>query len=85
MPLRKNNVGSQAGLGENLQQKVRVDHVSMHTEGTKWSKEVRQPCNMDLVAIIEDLQCSQATMWAEFQSFCQMTSTPQTPCGSQGP
>ena len=62
-----------------------MDHVSMHTTGTKSSEEGRQSCNRDLVATIEDLQRSQATMWANFQSFRQRTSTLQTPQGSQGP
>ena len=62
-----------------------MDHVSMHTTCTKSSEEGRQSCNRDLVATIEDLQRSQATMWADFQSFCQRTSTPQTLQGSQGP
>ena len=62
-----------------------MDHVSMHTTCTKSSKEGRQSCNRDLVATIEDLQRSQATMWADFQSFRQRTSTPQTLQGSQGP
>ena len=45
MPPRKKNTGAQASLGENQQVEPSVDHVSMHTEGTKSSEEVRQPQN----------------------------------------
>ena len=62
MPLRKKNAGAQASLWENQQAEASVDHVSLHTEGTESSKEVRQLNNRDLVAAIEDLQHSQATM-----------------------
>ena len=50
----------------------------MHTEGTKSFEEVRRPDNGDLVAAVEGLQHSQATMWAEFYSLCKRTSTLQT-------
>jgi len=43
-----------------------VDHIFMHIEGTGSPKEVRQPSNKDLVAAIEDLQHSQATIQTEF-------------------
>ena len=62
-----------------------MDHVSIHTEGAELFEEVRQSGNRDLVVGIEDLQRFQVTMWAEFQSLCQRTSTPQTPQGGQGP
>ena len=35
------------------------------------------------MATIEGLQCSQTTMWAEFQSLRQETSIPQAPQGGQ--
>nr|POF05305.1 hypothetical protein CFP56_37613 [Quercus suber] len=34
------------------------------------------------MATIEDLQCSQVVIWAEFQSLCQETAVPQVPQGS---
>nr|POE62358.1 hypothetical protein CFP56_44232 [Quercus suber] len=43
MPPKKKNAAAQASLGEEHQVEVSVDHVSMHTEGTKSSEEVRQP------------------------------------------
>ena len=61
-----------------------MDHVSIHIEGTKSSKEVIQPDNRDLGVVIKDLQHSQATIWEEFQSLRQRTATPQTPQGGQG-
>ena len=85
MPLRKKNATTQASLGEEQQVEARVDHISMHIEGTGSPKEVRQPSNKDLVAATEDLQHSQATIQTEFQSLRQKTSTPQTPQGGQTP
>ena len=55
MPPRKKNERAQAGSGENQQAEVKVDHVSMHSEGIKSSKEVRQPNNRDLMVAIKDL------------------------------
>ena len=57
----------------------------MHSEGTESFSEAGQPENKNIMAAIEDLQCSQATMGAEFQSLCQETSIPQAPQGGQGP
>lgn len=45
MPPKKKNATAQAGSGEEHQVEVRVDLVSMHTEGTKSFEEVRQPSN----------------------------------------
>lgn len=50
-----------------------MDHVSMHTEGTKSSYDVEQLDNQGIVAAIRDLQRSQATMWAVFQYLHQRT------------
>ena len=61
-----------------------MDHVSIHIEDTKSSKEVIQPDNRDLGVVIKDLQHSQATIWEKFQSLRQRTATPQTPQGGQG-
>nr|POF27630.1 hypothetical protein CFP56_66752 [Quercus suber] len=55
----------------------------MHTEGIESSEEVRQPNNRDLVVAIKNLQRSQATMWAQFQSLRQRIATPQTPQGGK--
>ena len=63
---------------------VTTDHISMHSEGTKSSGKTSQPENRNIMAAIEDLQCSQAAMWAKFQSLCQETSIPQAPQGGQG-
>ena len=70
MPPRKKIAGAQAGSSENQQVEARVDHVSIHIEGTELPEEVRQPNNRNLVAVIEDLQRSQAIIWEEFQSLC---------------
>ena len=51
----------------------------MHSGGTKSSGKASQPENKNIVAAIEDLQCSQVAMWAEFQSLRQETSIPQVP------
>ena len=39
MPPRKKVTGILANLGENQRAKLSVDHISMHTEGTKSSGE----------------------------------------------
>nr|POF01938.1 hypothetical protein CFP56_06391 [Quercus suber] len=57
----------------------------MHIEGTESSSEASQPENRNIVTAIEDLQRSQAAMWAEFQSLRQGTFIPQATQGGQGP
>ena len=65
----------QVGSGKNQQVVVSVDHVFMHVEGSESSGEVREPSNKDLMATIENLQHSQASMWEMLQSLCQRTAT----------
>lgn len=72
MPPRKNTVGS----GEEPQAKVSVEHIFVHTKGSKSSEEVRQPSNQALVTATKDLQHSHAAIWAKVQSLRQRTSTP---------
>ena len=65
MPSRKKVTIVPVGLGEN-KQGPSVEHMSMHTEGTKSFGEASQLENKNIVIAIEDLQCSHAAMWAEF-------------------
>ena len=67
MPPKKKNAGAQVGSRENQQPEVNVDHVSMHAKGLESLEEVRQPDNRNIMAAIENLQCSQASMWEELQ------------------
>ena len=85
MPPKQKNTDAQAGLGENQQAEVSVDHVSMHTEGSESFEEVRQPDNKDIVVAIRNLQPSQVSIWEEIQSLRQRIATPQTLQGGQGP
>ena len=57
----------------------------MHIEGLESSSEVSQPKNRNIVIANEDLQCSQAAMWVEFQAPRQEMFIPQPPQGCQGP
>ena len=41
MPLRKKNTMAQISSGDEQQVEASVDHVSMHTKGTKSSEEVK--------------------------------------------
>ena len=53
----------------------------MHTEGTESSDEASWPENRNIMVASKELQCSQAAMWAEFQSLYQEASIPQAPQG----
>lgn len=68
MPPRKKAMGILTGVGENHQSEPSADHLSMHFEGTESSGEAGHPKIRNIMAAIEDLQRSQAAMWAEFQS-----------------
>ena len=81
MPPRRKVTGVPVGSGENQQAGPSVEHISMHIEGTKSSGEANQPKNRNIMTAIEDLQCFQATMWAEFQALRQETFIPQAPQG----
>nr|POE75237.1 hypothetical protein CFP56_14272 [Quercus suber] len=62
MPPRKKVTGVLTGVGENHRLKPSANHISMHSEGTKSSKEVSHTKNRNIMAAIEDLQRSQAAM-----------------------
>ena len=57
----------------------------MHFEGTKSLGEAGHHENRGIMAAIEDLQHSQAAIWAKFQSLHQETTIPLAPQGGQGP
>ena len=57
----------------------------MHSEGTKSLGEAGHHENRGIMAAIEDLQHSQAAIWAKFQSLHQETTIPLAPQGGQGP
>nr|POF02698.1 hypothetical protein CFP56_04934 [Quercus suber] len=69
-------------MGENHQSEPSVDHISMHSEGAESSKETGHHETRGIIVAIEDLQRSQAAIWAEFQSLRQETIVPQV---LQGP
>ena len=85
MPPRKKAMGILIGVGKNHRSEPRADHLSMHFEGTKSSGEAGHPENKNIMAAIEDLQHSQAAVWAEFQSLRQEIAIPQALQGGQGP
>ena len=66
MPSRKKVTGVLIGVGENHLLEPSPNHISMYSEGTKSSRKASHPKNRNIIAAIEDLQRSQAAMWAEF-------------------
>ena len=84
MPPRKKVTRILTSVGENHRPEPSADHISKHSEGTESSGEAGHPENRNIMAAIEDLQCSQAVLWAEFQSLRQETAIPQAPQGGQG-
>ena len=67
MPLRKKLVtGILTGVGENHWSEPSTDHISMHSEGIGSSGGIVYRKSREMMVAIEDLQRSQATMWAEF-------------------
>ena len=66
MPPRKKVTGVLTGVGENHRSEPSANHISMYFEGTKSSREASRPKDRNIIAAIEDLQRSQAVMWAEF-------------------
>ena len=66
MPPRKKAIGILTSVGENHRSKPSADHLSMHSEGTESFGEAGHPKNRNIMAAIEDLQRSQAVLWAEF-------------------
>ena len=67
MPPRKKVVtGILTSVGENHWSKPSTDHISMSSEGVESSSEVGHRESREIMAAIEDLQCSQSTTWAEF-------------------
>jgi len=85
MPPRKKATGILTSVGEHHQLEPSANHVSMHSEGTESSSEAGHLENKNIMAAIEDLQHSQAAMWAKLQSLHQETAIPQAPQGDQGP
>ena len=76
--------GILTGVGENHWLEPSTDHISMHSEGVGSSSGTAYRESREMMAAIEDLQHSQATMWVEFQSLRQETAAPQAPQGPQG-
>nr|POE89448.1 hypothetical protein CFP56_01804 [Quercus suber] len=69
MPPRKKMVTrTLIGMGENHRSEPSADHISMHSKGAKSSGEAGHRETRGIMAAIEDLQRSQAAIWAEFQS-----------------
>ena len=67
MPLRKKVVIEiMTSVGENHRSKSSTDHISMHSKGVEFLGEVGHRESREIMATIEDLQHSQATMWVEF-------------------
>ena len=58
--------GILTGVGENHWLEPSTDHISMHSEGVGSSSGTTYRESREMMAAIEDLQRSQATMWAEF-------------------
>ena len=59
MPLRKKVVtGILIGVGENHRSEPSTDHISMHSEGAESSDGTTHRESMEMMAAIEDLQCS---------------------------
>ena len=85
MPPRKKVTRILTSVGENHRPEPSADHISKHSEGTESSGEAGHLENRNIMAAIEDLQCSQAAMWAKFQSLPQKIAIPQAPQGGQGP
>ena len=54
------------GVGENHRSEPSVNHISMHFEGAEFFGETGCHETRGIMAAIEDLQCSQAAMWAKF-------------------
>ena len=66
MPSRKKVTKILTGVGENHWSKPSKDHISMHSEGIGSSGGIVYRKSREMMVAIEDLQRSQATMWAEF-------------------
>ena len=67
MPPRKKVVTRiLTSVGENHWSKPSTDHISMSSEGVESSSEAGHRESREIMAAIEDLQCSQSTTWAEF-------------------
>nr|POF08006.1 hypothetical protein CFP56_55320 [Quercus suber] len=79
MPPRKKAMGILTGVGENHLSEPSANHISMHSEGIESSSKASHHENRNTMAIIEDLQRSQAVMLAEFQSLRQEIAIPQAP------
>ena len=85
MPPREKVTGILIGVGENHQLEPSTDRISMHFKGTESSGEAGHHESVSIMAAIEDVQSSQAAMWAKFQSLRQETAIPQAPQSGQGP
>ena len=72
-------------MGENHRSELSTDRISMHSEDTKSSGEVGHHESISIMATIEDVQSSQAAIWAKFQSLRQETAIPPALQGGQGP
>ena len=72
------------GVDENHWSEPSADHISMHFEDAKSSREAGHHEFKGIIATIEDLQRSQAAIQAEFQSLRQETTVPQALQGPQG-
>ena len=55
MPPRKKAIGILASVRENHWSEPSVDHLSMHSEGTKASGEASHSGNRNIMVAIEDL------------------------------
>ena len=58
--------GILTGVGENHWLEPSTDHISMHSEGVGSSGETAHRESKVMMVAIEDLQHSQATIWAKF-------------------
>ena len=85
MPLRKKvGIGILTSVGENHRSEPNTNHISMHFEGIRYLGGSAHRESKEMMVAIEELQCSQAAMWAEFQSLHQEITAPQAPQGPQG-
>ena len=65
-PRKKVVVGTLASVDENHRLEPSTDHISMHSEGIGSLGETAHRESKVMMAAIEDLQHSQATIWAKF-------------------
>ena len=85
MPLRKKvGAGILTSVGENHRLEPSTNHISMHFEGIRYLGGTAHRESKEMMVAIEELQRSQAAMWAEFQSLHQEIAAPQAPQGPQG-